>query len=183
MSPLETRNPAPPVPGGSSKIPGSGRVEAATCPAAVLQTPNGAKNGKPHLIPLSAEMQTLLRAQPRFGGTDLVFPGERGVFSGWSKSKDRLDHRSGATGWTLHDVRRTVATGLQKLGVRPEVTEAVLNHVSGSRGGIIGVYQRRTWSDEKRAALTAWGAHVDAIVQQSPRGLNIIGLRSNAAQR
>ena len=51
------------------------------------------KNGKPHFIPLSEQMRALLRAQPRREGTDLVFPGERGVFSGWSKSKDRLDQR------------------------------------------------------------------------------------------
>ncbi|MGC2077993.1 MAG: hypothetical protein WA728_18565 [Xanthobacteraceae bacterium] len=60
-------------------------------------------------------------------------------------------------------MRRTVATGLQRLGVRLEVTEAVLNHISGSRGGIAGVYQRHDWAVEKRAALDAWAAHVAAI--------------------
>ena len=65
----------------------------------------------------------------------------------------------------MHDLRRTVATGLQKLGVRLEVTEAVLNHVSGSKAGIVGVYQRHEWAEEKRAALKAWGAHVAAIVE------------------
>jgi hypothetical protein len=62
--------------------------------------------------------------------------------------------------WTLHDLRRTVATGLQRLGVRLEVTEAVLNHVSGSRAGVAGVYQRHDWAVEKRAALDGWAAHV-----------------------
>jgi integrase len=108
---------------------------------------------------------------------DLVFPGEQGVFSGWSKSKGRLDRRGGIAGWTLHDSRRTVATGLQKLGVRLEVTEAVLNHVAGSRAGIIGVYQRHTWSDEKRAALNAWGEHVGAIVEGRESGGNVTLLR------
>jgi hypothetical protein len=60
----------------------------------------------------------------------------------------------------VHDLRRTVATGLQRLGVRLEITEAVLNHISGSRGGIAGVYQRHDWAAEKRAALDAWAAHV-----------------------
>lgn len=64
--------------------------------------------------------------------------------------------------WTLHDLRRTVATGLQRQGVRLEVTEAVLNHVSGSRGGIVGVYQRHAWAEEKRGALEAWGEWVVA---------------------
>jgi hypothetical protein len=106
-----------------------------------------------------------------------VFPGEQGVFSGWSKSKARLDRRSGIAGWTLHDSRRTVATGLQKLGVPLEVTEAVLNHVAGSRAGIIGAYQRHTWSDEKRAALNSWGEHVGEIVEGRESGGNVTLLR------
>ena len=65
--------------------------------------------------------------------------------------------------WSVHDLRRTVATGLQRLGVRLEVTEAVLNHISGSRGGIAGVYQRHDWAAEKRAALDAWAAHVLSV--------------------
>jgi integrase len=138
------------------------------------------KNGKPHVIPLSEEMQTLLSVQPRLTGTALVFPGERGVFSGWSKSKARLDRQSGVSGWTLHDLRRTVATALQKLGVRLEVTEAVLNHVSGSRAGIVGVYQRHEWADEKRAALNAWGAHVVAIVEGRVADGKVTRLRRSA---
>ena len=59
------------------------------------------KNGKPHVIPISPQMEVLLRAQPRISGADLAFPGDRGVFSGWSKSKDRLDGRSGVADWTL----------------------------------------------------------------------------------
>ena len=106
-----------------------------------------------------------------------MFPGEKGVFSGWSKSKERLDLRSGVSGWTLHDLRRTTATGLQRLGVRLEVTEAVLNHVAGSRAGIVGVYQRHEWADEKRAALTAWGEHVAAIVEARESGGNVTPLR------
>jgi hypothetical protein len=65
----------------------------------------------------------------------------------------------------VHDLRRSVATGLQRLGVRLEVTEAVLNHISGSRGGIAGVYQRHDWAAEKRTALDAWAAYVVSIVK------------------
>ena len=64
-----------------------------------------------------------------------MFPGRRGAFNGFSKAKAGLDKASGVKDWRLHDLRRTMATGLQKLGVRLEVTEAVLNHVSGSRAG------------------------------------------------
>jgi integrase len=124
-----------------------------------------AKNGNEHIVPLSSQAQAILRAAPRFEGVDRVFPGRVGVFNGFSKSKTELDEASGVEGWRLHDFRRTVATNLQKLGVRLEVTEAVLNHVSGSRAGIVGVYQRHEWADEKRAALAAWGAQVAAIVE------------------
>jgi integrase len=112
---------------------------------------------------------------------ELVFPSQQGkTFSTWAKFKMALDkaiiaaraNRAKAANttppplvpWTLHDLRRTVATGLQKLGVRLEVTEAVLNHISGSRSGIAGIYQRHTWETEKRAALEAWAAHVSAVV-------------------
>ena len=64
--------------------------------------------------------------------------------------------------------RRTVATNLQKLGVRLEVTEAVLNHVSGSRAGIVGVYQRHEWAPEKRQALDAWARRLETIVSSAP---------------
>lgn len=60
-----------------------------------------------------------------------------------------------------------MATGLQRLGVRYEVTEAVLNHVSGARGGIAGVYQRHDWKDEKRIALEAWATELDRIIRGS----------------
>jgi hypothetical protein len=76
--------------------------------------------------------------------------------------------------WSLPDLRRTVATGLQRLGVRLEVTEAVLNHVSGSRGGIAGVYQRHDWASEKRAALDAWGGHIMAVVERRDPNENIL---------
>jgi len=66
--------------------------------------------------------------------------------------------------WRLHDIRRTVATGLQRLGTRLEVIEAVLGHGSGSRAGIVGIYQRHRFEGEARAALTGWGEHVLRLV-------------------
>ena len=78
--------------------------------------------------------------------------------------------------WSVHDLRRTVATGLQRLGVRLEVTEAVLNHISGSRAGIAGVYQRHDWAAEKRAALDAWAAHVLAVAERRNAVSNVVAL-------
>jgi integrase len=66
--------------------------------------------------------------------------------------------------WRLHDLHRTVATGMQRLGTRLEVIEAVLGHISGSRSGIVGIYQRHRFEDEARAALTAWGEHVLRLI-------------------
>ena len=62
-------------------------------------------------------------------------------------------------------LRRTVATGMERLGVRLQVTEAVLGHTSGSKGGIVGVYQLHDYAKEKAAALEAWGAYVTALVR------------------
>ena len=135
------------------------------------------KNGQPHVVPLTAEVVTLLRTVKRHKGAVCVF-GATGKtpFSGFGKLKAALDKKlaeavaeaAEAAGtpkpktqaWTVHDLRRSLATGLQRLGVRLEVTEAVLNHVSGSRSGIVGVYQRHGWEREKAAALAAWTAHV-----------------------
>jgi integrase len=119
------------------------------------------KNGLPSVVPLSAAADALIGT--RKSGRGLVFPGEGGKpTSGWSKRKKALDKASGVTGWTLHDLRRTAATGLQRLGVRLEVTEAILNHVAGSRRGVVGIYQRHDWAEEKRVALDAWAEHVIA---------------------
>ncbi len=134
-----------------------------------------AKNGVAHVVPLSEAAKELLRSCCRDG--ELVFPGRGGVFNGWSACKVRLDATSGVQGWRLHDLRRSVATGLQRLGVRLEVTEGVLNHVSGSRAGIVGVYQRHDWASEKRAALEAWGEHVAAIVAGVPATGNVVVMR------
>jgi hypothetical protein len=102
--------------------------------------------GGPPLVPLSEPARKLLHALSSDGPGDvqgahqraklaLVFPGERGTpFSGWSKAA------SGVSGGWLHDLR-TLATGLQRFGVRLEVTEAVLNHLSGCRAGVVGIYR------------------------------------------
>jgi integrase len=134
-----------------------------------------AKNGHAHIVPLALPARKILSSLPRAG--NVAMPGDSGgPFNGWSKAKARLDIAAGITGWALHDLRRTLATGLQKLGVRLEVTEAVLNHISGSRAGIVGIYQRHDWANEKRAALDAWAAHVMGIVEKRPAVENVVAL-------
>jgi integrase len=144
-----------------------------------------AKNGVAHLVPLSPQAQAILQAAPRVARDadepELVFAGRRRAFNGWSNAKEALDAESGVKDWRLHDLRRTMATGLQALGVRLEVTESVLNHVSGSRAGIVGVYQRHDYAAEKRAALTAWGEQVAAIVEARGAHDNVTPMRARSA--
>jgi integrase len=132
------------------------------------------KNGQPHVVPLAEPARELLRDLPRAG--DLVIPGERppSPFSGWSKAKGRLDTTSGMGDWVLHDFRRTMATSLQRLGVRLEVIEAVLNHRSGSQAGIVGIYQRHDWATEKRAALDSWAHYILAITSGAKTTGNLV---------
>jgi integrase len=137
------------------------------------------KNGLPHRVPLTdASIVELdaLAPKGKWPAKGLVFTitGKTPV-SGHSGGKRRLDreiaalvdeaNRDALPAWRVHDLRRTVATGFQRLGVRFEVTEAVMNHVSGSRGGIAGIYQQHDWAEEKRAALEAWATHLLALTK------------------
>lgn len=130
------------------------------------------KNGLPHIIPLSAPARALIEALPRIAGSELVFTidGAKPI-SGWSRAKLKLDQIASIAPWVIHDLRRTTATGLQKLGTPLQVTESVLGHVSGSRAGVVGIYQRHDYANEKRAALEAWGAHVMALVEGRAPGV------------
>jgi integrase len=78
--------------------------------------------------------------------------------------------------FTLHDMRRSAATGMAGLGFPPHVVEAVLNHKSGTRRGVAGVYNRFDYADEKRAALEAWGRRVLALMEGEAG--NVIEIRA-----
>ena len=124
------------------------------------------KNGLAHDVPLSSRAVDILRAVNRRDGRALVFGSREGPFQGWCNAKSALDSarvgraRARAEPWRLHDIRRTVATRMADLGVQPHVIEAVLNHISGHKAGVAGVYNRATYAAEKRHALDLWAAHV-----------------------
>lgn len=134
------------------------------------------KNDSAHEVPLSAAVLALLRSTetcpaPGDKATGFVFTTNgRTPVSGFGKAKLRLDAmiaaESGplASPWRIHDLRRTAATGMARLGVALPTTEKVLNHVSGTHGGIVGVYQRHGYEDEKRDALVRWAACVVGLV-------------------
>jgi integrase len=130
------------------------------------------KNGRAHQIPISEAVAAILAAQPRTEGRDPVFGnGGSRAFSGYTATKAKLDARiAEATGkplphWTAHDLRRTAATRMADLGVLPHVIEAVLNHASGHKNGIAGIYNRAVYAAEKAQALALWAAHVTALVE------------------
>ena len=130
------------------------------------------KNDRAHDVALSELAVEALASLPKIAGTrPLVFTttGETPA-SGFSRAKRNLDKAIAADGvepvpaFTLHDLRRTVATGMQRLAIPPHVTEAVLNHKSGVIRGVAAVYARHDYADEKRAALDAWGRRLREIV-------------------
>ena len=143
------------------------------------------KNRLEHEVPLSDAAADLLRTAPRREGRALLFGQGKGSYAGWSHAKAALDSRinkgrkAKMRPWRVHDLRRTVATGMAELGVLPHVIEAVLNHVSGHKAGVAGIYNHATYRPEKRQALDRWGAHVEAIVSGKPAA-NVLPMRPSA---
>lgn len=162
------------------------------------------KNSRAHELPLSDLALEIIekaigregteKRDPVFGDGPRAADGTARGFSGWSKAKAQLDARvqaartaaakptkgaksEKASPWRLHDLRRTVATRMADLGVLPHVVEAVLNHVSGSKSGVAGVYNRALYSAEKRQALDLWAAHIEALLAGKPAA-NIVPMKA-----
>jgi integrase len=164
--------------------------------AAVWRIPaERTKNGKAHEVDLNAQALAVLADVKRSGA--LVFPARgEGSVRGFSATKRRLDELAEEVRaadaieagiepaaeplaeWRLHDLRRTAATGMAGLGFPPHVVERVLNHVSGAQGGLVGVYQRHEYRAERKAALTAWGSYVEAVLSGVPKPSNVRKLRA-----
>jgi integrase len=134
------------------------------------------KNSRAHDVPLSPQASLVIDGQPQRVGRERVFGHGEGGFSGISRAKRKLDEASGVTDWTLHDTRRTMATRMADLGVQPHVIEAILNHVSGHKAGVAGIYNRSTYAAEKRAALNLWGARVQTLLEKAS-GANVTTLK------
>jgi integrase len=125
-----------------------------------------AKNATEYQIPLSDLAVQILQALPRIADSDLVFTlSGRVPIRGFHNVKTRIDDLMPACPpWTLHDLRRTFASGCAKLGIAVHVVEAALNHKSGSIRGIAAVYNRYSYDTEKRAAMAAWARQVEQLV-------------------
>lgn len=134
------------------------------------------KNKRRHLVPLSRQVVRLLKSLPTMGaehGLVLTTNG-RTAISGFSKLKVMIDTfiagmtRTRIADWVVHDLRRTFATGCAALSIPIEHSEAALNHVSGTRGGIAGVYHLYAYAKEKRVALQRWADRVEKVVGVLP---------------
>jgi integrase len=136
------------------------------------------KNRRSHTITLPAPALTIINSVPRLAGRDPLFGDRANGFTGWGKGKAELDARLGnaVAPWQVRDLRRACASGMQRLGVRVEVIERALNHVSGSYRGVAGVYQRDPMTDEVRTAFVRWSEHVLALVEGRPD--KVIALRA-----
>jgi integrase len=127
------------------------------------------KNGREHTLPLSKQAVAILQAIT--SRTGALF-----ATTNWASEKVKLDARLNLPHWTLHDLRRTAATGMIELGTAPHVVEAVLNHVSGHKAGVAGIYNRSKLLEPMREALQRWADHVEALIagpreQAVPTGL------------
>jgi integrase len=135
------------------------------------------KNKRAHTLPLPELAWSIIASVPRMASRDYLF-GVRAVgFQAWSRNKIALDAALGdsVTPFVLHDLRRTVATRMADLGVQPHIIEAVLNHVSGHRRGVAGIYNRSSYEREVRTALAMWADRLQSLIDGGER--RIIPLR------
>jgi integrase len=121
-------------------------------------------------VPIAPELGSVLERLPRFAGSDLVFPGRRDrPISGFSqrlKAVREASAEAGLRAWTLHDLRRTVRTGLGRLGVEPQISELLLNHAIGDE--LAATYDRGDYWRQRVEAAGRWARHVLALVEGEP---------------
>jgi integrase len=138
--------------------------------------PERTKNGHAHTLPLPQMALDIIRTIPRMVERDHLF-GERSNlgFTKWG-AKTELERRLGLAKWTLHDLRRSAATGMADIGVQPHIIEAVLNHISGHKVGVAGIYNRSSYEREVKAALAMWADHIRALVDGTQK--KVVPLRA-----
>ena len=141
--------------------------------------PSRVKNNRPHSVPLSRQVLAIIEAMPRIGDHVFTLNGVRPLtsFSSFKQEVDAVMALSQPVVW--HDLRRTCAAGMQRLGVRVEVIERTLNHRSGAYRGVAGVYQVDAMDEARRDALQRWADHVDAVVRGEPAG-KVVRLRGRS---
>jgi integrase len=128
------------------------------------------KNGKAHTLPLMPMALAIVRSVPRRVTRDQLFGTSAAEgFTSWGKGKAALDRRCGVENWRLHDTRRSTATGMADIGIAPHIVEQILNHRSGHKAGIAGIYNRSSYEREVRPALARWEDHLRTLVDGGER--------------
>jgi integrase len=116
-------------------------------------------------LPITPHLRAVLDTVPRIAGCPYVFTADgKTAIKKWDHAKKRIDNATGITGWQIRDLRRTVATGIQKLGFAEDVADACIAHL---KTGVKRVYLRHLYADEKRQAFAAWGAHLASKISRS----------------
>jgi integrase len=133
-----------------------------------------AKNGATHEVPLSRQMVAILEGMEHNGPFVFTRDGKRPI-AGMSIIKTELDKASGLTGWRLHDLRRTLRTGLARLGVGEETAERAIGHL---RQKLVRTYDLHQYPAEKAEALQRWADHVTGLVNAEPG--KVVALRASA---
>ena len=148
------------------------------------------KNGKAHELDLCPVALAILKEVPQV--SEFVFPARvEGGIQGFSAAKRQLDAiidkalkkadpQAAMTPWVTHDLRRTCATGMAGMNFSPHIVERVLNHISGAQGGLVGVYQRHEYREERRAASLAWGAHIETVTTGKRPTSNVVEIKGRS---
>jgi integrase len=129
----------------------------------ILFPPAVMKSNREHQVPYGPKAAAILHELPETG---LLFPAEGTdkPFNAFSKPKIAFDKECGATGWTLHDLRRTMRTALARLKVAPHVAERILDHRLGTE--VEAIYDRYLYLDEMREAIERWEEHIAALLSE-----------------
>src|SRR5262245_48215213 len=128
------------------------------------------KNGRKHVLPLMPMALDIIQSVPHLASRAQLFGARSNDgFTGWDDQKEVLDERSGVTTWTLHDIRRSVATKMADIGVQPHIIEEILRQPSAHKSGVAGIYNRSVYEREVRAALALWQDHVRTLVEGGER--------------
>jgi integrase len=126
------------------------------------------KNARAHLVHLFDPVWAIIQCRPRHSGFVFATSGGKN-FQSFKTAKADLDRLSGVIDWRIHDLRRTVVTGMARLGVPPHVGDKILNHQSGTISGVAAVYQKHEFLAERKDALERWGRHVADIIATSSK--------------
>ena len=135
----------------------------------------GTKNHRTHTLTLPPLALQIIQQVEQHPGRDFLFGVFSEGFTNWNRKRTLGD---GLAHWTIHDLRRTAATHMAELGIEPHIIEAVLNHISGHKGGIAGIYNRASYAKQMARALVLWADHVRAVVDGG--GRKVVPLRTSA---